>query len=128
MRHHAVVDPELVCGHAQLQCGQFHQNATRFCRSTAQGLGTGLNTQGAGGTALVHRAGRVTHHHFDFVVSHIQFFGDDLANRHIQTLAQVHLAVISGHFAIGFNGHPRVELIGIECGLDRTDGCRQGGT
>ena len=106
MRHHAVVNPQLVCGHAQFCGGQFHQNTTGFCRCAAQGLGTRLNAQGAGGTALVHRTGRISHHDLDLVVSHIQLFGDDLANGHIQTLAQVHLAVISGHFAIGLNGHP----------------------
>ena len=77
---------------------------------------------------MVHRTGRVAHDHLDFVVGHIQFFRDDLANGHIQTLAQVHLAVISRHFAIGLNGHPRVEFVGFECGFDRTDGRSQCGT
>ena len=128
MRHHAVVDPQLVSGHVQFQGRQLNQNATGFCCGAAQGLGTGLNPQGTGGTALVHRAGRIAHHHFDLAVSHIQFFGNDLANGHVQTLAQVNLAVISGHFAIGSNGHPRVELVGFQRGLDRADGCGQCGT
>ena len=105
-RNLTIVNCQLSHWHIEFFAGQIQQNATRFCGRIAQGFGTRLNAQGTGGAALVQRGGRIAHHNFDFAIRHIQLIGHDLGNGHIQALAQVDLAVVSHHIAIGLNGHP----------------------
>ncbi len=97
--HRAIDDDKLVGGRAELFGRHFEQHAARFGRCHAHLLAAELNAGGAGRAALVHRGRGVAHVDRHGLERHVEFLGNNLADRHEQPVAHVHLAEISGHAA-----------------------------
>ena len=82
----AIIDAQLGHRHIEFFTGQVQQDAACFGGCIAQGFGATLNAQCARGAALVQGGGRVAHDNFDFAIRHVQLFGHNLSNGHIEAL------------------------------------------
>ncbi len=83
-----------------------------------------LDSGAAAGAALVHRPGGVAHHNADPLERDVEFFGDDLGDRDIHTLAHVHLAEIGDDIAVRLDAEPAVQPIRAQRRLHRGTGLR----
>src|SRR6185437_1677220 len=66
----------------------------------------------AGRVAFVRRAPGVSGDHRDVSERHAELFGDELRLRSDDALAKLLFAGVTGHFAVGGDGNPRVDLVG----------------
>ena len=74
--------------------------------------------------ALIRRQRRVAFDHGDAIDGDTEFFGRHLANGDAQALAQIDLAAIERHRAVGMHGEKAVELARVECLAERSIGAR----
>jgi len=87
-----------------------------------------LDSGAAAGAALVHRPGGVAHYNADPLERDVEFFGDDLGDRDIHTLAHVHLAEIGDDIAVRLDAEPAVQPIRAHRRLHRGTGLSGGFT
>ena len=110
--HDAVGDGERVGRQAELRRRHLDEDAARFGRGHAHLLAAELDTGGAGGAALVHAGGGVSHDHGDGLERHVEFLRHHLPDGDEQALAHVHLPEEGGDGAVGIDRDIGGELVG----------------
>ena len=116
-RDHALVHYQVRRGGAQLQGRHLDQQATRFGCGLDQRLGAGLNAKGTRGAPLVQGFVGTTKHDIHTFIGHVQLLGHHLCQGNHQALTEIDFTKEGGHLAIGRDGHPGVELIGVHAGF-----------
>ena len=92
--------------HAQLQGRHLKQQSPGLSCCKTQRLGAGLNTNGTGGSTLVHGLVGLTLNDLNHAIVHIQLIGHNLSQGHHQALPQVDFTEKSRHFAICTHRNP----------------------